>query len=301
MTTNQTIDGVPGLRSLIERVTSQDLGMSAKKDRAEAAHELRALLDTPAKPEPMYPRCTVLKACNVSASASTQPAAQPQGEPVAFQARVKPWLLECFGEAIASDQQERNHRFLEESLELVQACGCTATEAHQLVDYVYGRPVGETSQEVGGVMVTMAALCLAHGMDMHTAGETELARIWTKVEQIRAKQAAKPAMSPLPGAYPDREQPAPVVVSMSARSPEPASAQIAVDHTCLACGDPSGHCGSVCPKLKPAMCDCNHWPAVSTPVFCQSGSEIADEWKTAQGNPAMCNCNQGRLPCRCKP
>lgn len=44
----------------------------------------------------------------------------------------------------------------------------------------------------------MAAYCLAHGLDMHEAGETELARIWTKVEQIRAKQAAKPRHSPLP-------------------------------------------------------------------------------------------------------
>ena len=39
------------------------------------------------------------------------------------------------------------HRFLEEALELVQACGATASEAHQLVDYVYGRPVGEPAQE----------------------------------------------------------------------------------------------------------------------------------------------------------
>jgi Skp family chaperone for outer membrane proteins len=30
------------------------------------------------------------------------------------------------------------------------------------------------------------------------AGEIELARVWTKVEQIRAKQAAKPKHSPLP-------------------------------------------------------------------------------------------------------
>ena len=133
-------------------------------------------------------------------------------QPAPFQARVKPWLLECFGEAIAADRQERNHRFLEEALELVQANQCTASEAHQLVDYVYGRPVGEPSQEVGGVMVTLAALCLATEIDMHAAGETELGRIWTKVDQIRAKQAAKPAMSPLPGVYPDREQPAPVAV-----------------------------------------------------------------------------------------
>jgi len=106
--------------------------------------------------------------------------------------------MACFGEKIAGDTDERNHRFLEEALELVQACSCTAHEAHQLVDYVYGRPVGEKGQEVGGVMVTLAALCLAQGLDMHTAGETELARIWTKVEAIRAKQAAKPKYSPLP-------------------------------------------------------------------------------------------------------
>ena len=119
-----------------------------------------------------------------------------------FQARVQPWMIACFGPAIAAEGAERNHRFLEESLELVQACGCTASEAHQLVDYVYGRPVGERAQEVGGVMVTLAALCLAQGLEMHVAGETELARIWTKVEAIRAKQAAKPKHSPLPAFAP---------------------------------------------------------------------------------------------------
>jgi len=122
--------------------------------------------------------------------------ATQQVEP--FQQRVLPWLHSCFGATIAADKSERNHRFLEESLELVQACGCTQSEAHQLVDYVFDRPVGETQQEVGGVMVTLAALCLAQQIDMHACGETELARIWTKVEAIRAKQAAKPKHSPLP-------------------------------------------------------------------------------------------------------
>ncbi|WP_407059214.1 hypothetical protein ACKZDW_02185 (plasmid) [Ralstonia syzygii subsp. celebesensis] len=117
---------------------------------------------------------------------------------IPFQARVQPWMLECFGAEIAADTMERNHRFFEEATELVQACGMTASEAHQLVDYVYGRPAGEKHQEIGGVMVTLAALCLAQGEDMHAAGETELARVWTKVEQIRAKQAAKPKHSPLP-------------------------------------------------------------------------------------------------------
>jgi NTP pyrophosphatase (non-canonical NTP hydrolase) len=122
-----------------------------------------------------------------------------------FQAGVGDWLVACFGETIASDKQERNHRFLEEAVELAQSCDCTAEEAHQLVDYVFGRPVGEKFQEVGGVMVTLAALCRAHAIDMHTAADTELDSIWTKVEQIREKQKKKPAFGPLPGVYPERE------------------------------------------------------------------------------------------------
>lgn len=119
-----------------------------------------------------------------------------------FQCRVEPWLLECFGAEIAGNKLERSHRMLEEALELGQAVGCTRDEAHQLVDYVYGRPVGETIQEVGGVMLTLAALCRAHGVDMHEAGERELSRVWTKVAAIRAKNASKPRNSPLPGTTP---------------------------------------------------------------------------------------------------
>lgn len=115
-----------------------------------------------------------------------------------FQSQVKPWLHECFGPEYARDKTERNHRFLEESLELVQACGCTRGEAHQLVDYVFGRDRGDKPQEVGGVMVTLAALCLAQGLDMEACGDNELARIWTRIEQIREKQANKPKHSPLP-------------------------------------------------------------------------------------------------------
>jgi len=132
-------------------------------------------------------------------------AAPAAGMREAFQARVHPWLMACFGPDISADKIERNYRFIEEALELVQACGCTQSDAHQLVDYVYGRPDGDINHEVGGVMVTLAALCLANGFDMHAAGETELVRIWGKVEAIRAKQAAKPRHSPLPGTPPSPE------------------------------------------------------------------------------------------------
>lgn len=108
-----------------------------------------------------------------------------------FQDRVARWMLDCFGPTIAADTVERNYRFLEEALELVQANGCTAEDAHALVDYVYGRPVGEINQEVGGVMVTLAALCNTIPVNMGEAADTEVIRIWSKIEQIRAKQAAK--------------------------------------------------------------------------------------------------------------
>lgn len=115
-----------------------------------------------------------------------------------FQKRVDHWLLSCFGLTIARDSAERNHRFLEEALELAQACDCTKEEALQLVDYVFDREKGEVEQEVGGVMNTLAALCLARDIDMMDAGHIELDRCWTKLEAIRAKQARKPKFSPLP-------------------------------------------------------------------------------------------------------
>lgn len=121
--------------------------------------------------------------------------------PVAFQQRVQPWMMECFGAKISSDMLERADRFTEEALELAQTVpSFTAARAHALVDYVFGRDVGERQQEVGGVMVTLAALCLAAGEDMHQAAEVELARITQPhvVQKIRAKQAAKPTGSALP-------------------------------------------------------------------------------------------------------
>lgn len=115
-----------------------------------------------------------------------------------YQKRVNDWMLVCFGEEISADKTERNHRFLEEALELVQSLGATKSEAHQLVDYVYDRPKGEPKQECGGVMVTLAALCLANEFDMNECGEVELNRIWTKINKIREKQRKKPKHSALP-------------------------------------------------------------------------------------------------------
>jgi hypothetical protein len=115
-----------------------------------------------------------------------------------FQARVKPWMHACFGDVIPYDRTERGDRLLEEVFELLQSGGYDPARVLELRDYTWGRPPGDPRQEGGGVMVTLAAYCLAHGIDMHEAGEAELARIWTKVEAIRAKQAAKPRGIALP-------------------------------------------------------------------------------------------------------
>ncbi|MFG1246748.1 hypothetical protein [Xanthobacter flavus] len=119
-----------------------------------------------------------------------------------FQRRVGHWMQACFGPAISADKLERGDRLLEEVLELLQSGGYPPERVAALTGYVWSRPAGEPAQEVGGVEVTLAAYCLAHEIDMHLAGETELARIWTKVAAIRAKQAAKPTGSALPMAWP---------------------------------------------------------------------------------------------------
>lgn len=137
---------------------------------------------------------------------SDHQAETPQGDAnsVSFQSRVRAWVEACFGAEIANDRDERNHRFLEEALELVQSLGCRAEDAHALVDYVFGRPAGEVHQEVGGVAVTFDALCSAHSLDREALAEAELARVWKRLPDIRAKQHTKPAIGPLPGVYPKR-------------------------------------------------------------------------------------------------
>lgn len=114
-----------------------------------------------------------------------------------FQSEVWKWCKDCFGLPTAVDYKERNHRFLEEALELVQASGCSKEDAHALVDYVYGRDVGNIKQEVGGVMVTLAALCNAQGVTIEDCAWTEIKRCIEKTPQIREKQANKPK-GPLP-------------------------------------------------------------------------------------------------------
>ena len=104
------------------------------------------------------------------------------------------WVRKVFGDEIAFNTTERNSRFLEEALELVQALGYDREKAHVLVDYVFDRPVGEKRQELGGVMVTLAILSYVHSMHMWDEGKFELNRINKPevIEKIKEKQRSKP-------------------------------------------------------------------------------------------------------------
>lgn len=128
-----------------------------------------------------------------------------------FQTDVRTWCIQCFGEDVTNDVGERTHRFFEEAAELCQSLGMSRHDADILLDYVYARPVGEPRQEIGGTMVTLAALTSAAGIGLEDAGVTELVRVQGKIEAIRAKHATKPRGTPLPGKAPEETKEAPQV------------------------------------------------------------------------------------------
>jgi len=110
---------------------------------------------------------------------------------ISFQEAVMWWCEVCHGKERARNCTERSLRFTEESIELAQAAGLPKEKIYQLVEYVYSKPVGSLPQEVGGVMVTLAAMCSAFLVHMQEEGETELRRIWTVMDKIREKQKTK--------------------------------------------------------------------------------------------------------------
>ncbi len=121
-----------------------------------------------------------------------------------FQSDVATWMGQCFPPSLSSNMTERGDRLLEEVLELLQSHGYDSARVPTLVNYVFARPVGEPAQEVGGVMVTLAAYCSVAGLSMQADGQAELVRINQPevIARIRAKQEAKNALhfdTPLPG------------------------------------------------------------------------------------------------------
>ena len=106
--------------------------------------------------------------------------------------RIRKWIMRTFGVSVFWDRRERARRFLEESLELVQAMELPRVEAQRLLNRIYSRPAGEVVQEIGGVGITFLALCNAEGHDFDLVLEAELSRVEAlPPEYWRKRQAAK--------------------------------------------------------------------------------------------------------------
>lgn len=108
------------------------------------------------------------------------PSPNGDGNRDARQTTVANWCRDAFGAGQASSVPQRGVRLLEEAIEAAQAAGADRDMAHKLVDYIFDRPAGELSQELGGVGVTVLALAAAAGLSADQAECTEIARVLAK-------------------------------------------------------------------------------------------------------------------------
>ncbi|WP_052119847.1 hypothetical protein [Inquilinus limosus] len=92
------------------------------------------------------------------------------------------WAKKCFGENTLA-VKERSKRLLEEALELAQAGGVPLEEVLHLSAYTYGRPVGQLSQEIGGVAVCLLALGYSANIDVDQVEQDEILRVVSKPDQ----------------------------------------------------------------------------------------------------------------------
>lgn len=109
-----------------------------------------------------------------------------------LQERVWEWVVSTFGPE-QSETRIKGYRFFEEAVELVESTGLTQEQCHIIVNYVFNRESpGETHQEIGGVMMTLAAYATANKHDIEICWFTELLRCERMAEQIRLKDENKP-------------------------------------------------------------------------------------------------------------
>lgn len=108
------------------------------------------------------------------------------------QKQVAKWCAAAFGVDHQSSIPQRGVRLLEESIEAYQAAGGRAEMAHKLVDYTFSRPVGELSQELGGVGIGLLALAEAAGISADAEERRELERVLSKpLEHFTKRNQAK--------------------------------------------------------------------------------------------------------------
>lgn len=111
-----------------------------------------------------------------------------------YQRIIEGWVIDLFGVNALRSVNERCLRLGEEVIELIQSTGeVTREQMHGLVDYVYNREPGESWQEMGGTMLTLAALASALKLSPLDEMKRELKRVCSRevIRKVRLKQIEK--------------------------------------------------------------------------------------------------------------
>jgi hypothetical protein len=104
------------------------------------------------------------------------------------QAKLVVWGTECFGAEHMADRKVRALRLMEEAIEFSQAVEAPIEQCRKLVDYVYSRPPGKPTQELGGIGVTWLVAAAALGESAAEALRCEMERIAKKLPSHFAKR-----------------------------------------------------------------------------------------------------------------
>ncbi len=105
------------------------------------------------------------------------------------------WARETFGNIEGCDPvslEERARRFLEEALELVQACGLDDEMATRVKDRVYSREPGDVRKEIGQSSMTLSILAEVLGESVAQCEVDEFDRVQSKSKaHVEARHRAK--------------------------------------------------------------------------------------------------------------
>ena len=107
------------------------------------------------------------------------------------QKRALVWAKSVYGERV-TDRRYQAFRFLEEACELAQAQGLNFQDMLKVLAYVDERPAGETSVEIGDVLLSVDIMSENLGLSVDGCHTDTLTRIQAlDADKCRAKDEAK--------------------------------------------------------------------------------------------------------------
>jgi hypothetical protein len=104
------------------------------------------------------------------------------------QMKVYEWVQLAFGPEHANSVKQRAVRFFEEAIELYQAAGGDLRMAHELLDFVFGRPVGILHKEIGAVGLTLLSVAAAAEYNAEAEERMEVERVMAIDPAIMAER-----------------------------------------------------------------------------------------------------------------